>query len=113
MKTYSQAPPPILLPLDNISCRFHYNITKISDNNYESNYIVIEKPISYEKLVEKIISEKYTIQQELAITGRYLESKDSDIEDKNAETNYFTYRNFVQEVKNLVKNALANDYLLQ
>lgn len=84
---------------DNNHVIINYNIVEDKDKNgvfYKCDQVVVEIPLTYEKLVESLIRTKYTISDELAL----LRQKETKLLEFNE------YNNFVENCKSVAKTII-------
>lgn len=84
---------------DNNHVIINYNIVEDEDKNgvfYKCDQVVVEIPLTYEKLVESLIRTKYTISDELAL----LRQKETKLLEFNE------YNNFVENCKSVAKTII-------
>jgi hypothetical protein len=108
MKSNSNIRPETLFPLGNGKWHYNYNVVEGTrtdpDRNtspsfdYDTAGIVGEP--NYAKIVTAIISERYSKDDELALTNKGIED--------SANADYVAYREWVNEIKTMVKNDLKN-----
>ena len=108
MKSNSNIHPETLFPLGNGKWHYNYNIvdgtrTDPAGNTSPSfayDMAVITGTPDYAKIVTAIISERYSKDDELALTNKGIED--------SANADYVAYRELVNEIKTMVKNDLKN-----
>lgn len=113
MKSNAQYKPEIIQNLGNGTYFYRYNIVEsvVVDENgnermtYDYEVVLINRP-DYNAIVEALIAEKYSISEELSITGKYndfvlgISEKEEDVK------KYKDYRAEVLAIKKMVKNDL-------
>lgn len=106
MKSNSNIRPETLSPLGNGKWHYNYNVVEGTrtdpDGNTSPSFdydtaVIVGEP-NYAKIVTAIISERYSKDDELALTNKGIED--------SANADYIAYREWVNEIKTMVKNDL-------
>ena len=113
MKSNAQHKPEVVLDLGNGTFHYNYNITEcvVADENgnemvmYDYDVLLVNKP-DYGSIVEALIAERYSISEELSMTGKYNDFT-LNLSDKKEDVEKFkAYRLEVRAIKAMVKNDL-------
>jgi hypothetical protein len=108
MKSNSNTRPATLLNLGNGKWHYNYNVVEGTRTDpdggaspsFDYDTAVIDGMPDYGKIVTAIISERYSKDDELALTNKGIED--------NTNADYVAYREWVNDVKKTVKNDLKN-----
>jgi hypothetical protein len=111
MKSYSNIKPPVLQDLGDGSWYYNFNITEVpavADNMqeesgeqtaFEYDSVLIWGNPDYAKIVPAVINDRYNKDDEFSLVNKGVED--------NANADYVAYREWVNKVKEMVKNDLA------
>lgn len=118
MKSNSDVRPPIILNLGDGSFHYNYNIKEVEVNNegvtktvFEYDTVQVWGNPDYDKCVRAVIRDKYDENEELNLINKY-NANSLGIADNNLDE-YKEYLIFLLEIKEMIKNNLPNDNILQ
>lgn len=118
MKGYSNSEPPKFGQLSKSEWAYNWNIQKekvvyhnpdgedFKQDQYSYDTILIKGDLTYEKCIEAVIRERYTVEEEIAIINKYNSYMSGLIEDSSIVTEYRDYLMFINDTKSRVASDM-------